>query len=72
MALGRVLRCQRKLARMTQEELGLTADVQRNFVSEIERGQKQASVVTLFKLATALRLEPHEFVRLISEEMKPR
>jgi DNA-binding XRE family transcriptional regulator len=68
-AFGRVLREQRKQARLTQEQLALTADLQRNYVSELERGEKQASVVTLFKLTTALRVAPHEFVRLLSGEL---
>jgi DNA-binding XRE family transcriptional regulator len=70
-ALGRVLRQQRKSAQLTQEQLGLAANLQRNYVSELERGEKQASVVTLFKLAWALRLAPHELVRLVAEETKP-
>jgi transcriptional regulator with XRE-family HTH domain len=69
-AFGRVLRQQRKQARLTQEELALMADLQRNYVSELERGLKQSSVVTLFKLALALRVSPHEFVRLLSQELK--
>jgi transcriptional regulator with XRE-family HTH domain len=69
-AFGRVLRQQRKQARLTQEQLALTADLQRNFVSELERGQKQASVMTLFKLASALHVAPHEFVKLLSSELQ--
>lgn len=69
-AFGRVLRQQRKQARLTQEQLGLAADIQRNYVSELERGHKQASVVTLFKLTAALQLAPAEFVALISGELE--
>ena len=69
-AFGRVLRQQRKQAQLTQEQLALMADLQRNYVSELERSQKQASVVTLFKLAAALRVPPHEFVRLLSKELE--
>lgn len=68
-AFGRVLRQQRIQAQLTQEQLALMADVQRNYVSELERGLKQASVITLFKLASALGVPPHEFVRLLSEEV---
>ena len=66
---GRVLRQQRLQAKLTQEQLALAADLQRNYVSELERARKQASVVTLFKLAAALRVPPHEFVRLVSREL---
>jgi len=69
-AFGRVLRQQRKEARLSQEQLALIADLQRNYVSELERGKKQASVVTLFKLTSALRISPHEFVRLLSCELE--
>jgi transcriptional regulator with XRE-family HTH domain len=69
-AFGRVLLQQRKQARLTQEPLVLTADLQRNYVSELERGQKQASVMTLFKLASALDVAPHELVRLLSCELQ--
>ncbi|GHU06482.1 hypothetical protein FACS1894158_13020 [Betaproteobacteria bacterium] len=68
-AFGRVLRQQRKQARLTQEQLALTADLQRNYVSELERGQKQASLMTLFKLASALDVAPHELVRLLFMEL---
>jgi len=68
-AFGRALRQQRKLARLTQEQLGLTAGLQRNYVSELERGLKQASVVTLFKLAEAMQLLPEDFTRHITREL---
>jgi transcriptional regulator with XRE-family HTH domain len=68
-AFGRVLRQQRRQARLTQEQLALTADLQRNYVSELERGQKQASLMTLFKLASALDVAPHELVRLLFVEL---
>jgi transcriptional regulator with XRE-family HTH domain len=68
-AFGRVLYRQRRQVRLTQEQLALTADLQRNFISELERGQKQASMMTLFKLASALHIAPHEFVRLFSNEL---
>jgi transcriptional regulator with XRE-family HTH domain len=71
-AFGRVLRQQRKQARLTQEQLALAADLQRNFVSELERGQKQASMMTLFKLASALQVTPHEFVRQLQETVDER
>jgi transcriptional regulator with XRE-family HTH domain len=66
-AFGSVLRQQRKQAQLTQEQLALAADLQRNYVSELERGQKQASMMTLFKLASALQVAPHEFVRQLQE-----
>lgn len=67
---GQVLRRVRRDALMTQEQLGLEADLQRNFISELELGRKQPSVVTLFKLTRALGVSPEKFVSLMSKELK--
>lgn len=53
-AFGKVLREARKKAGLTQEQLGLEADLERNFVSMLELGQRQPSLTTLIKLAKAL------------------
>lgn len=41
---------------MSQEQLGLESDVQRNFISLIELGQNQPTITTVFKLAKALNV----------------
>ena len=50
-AFGRVLREQRIAAGVSQEALALSADVDRTFVSQIERGIRQPTLTTLCKLA---------------------
>ena len=62
LAFGKVLRHRRKEAGLTQEQLALEADVQRNYVSLIERGIHQPTIVVLFKLASALRCQPSVLV----------
>jgi transcriptional regulator with XRE-family HTH domain len=61
-AFGQVLRKHRLAAGMSQEQLGLEADVQRNFISLIETGQNQPTITTIFKLAVALNLKPSKLV----------
>lgn len=51
---GRVLREQRLAVDLSQETLALNADVDRTFVSQMERGIRQPTLTTLFKLAGAL------------------
>ena len=68
-AFGRVLRQLRTAAGMTQEQLGLKADLQRKFISVLERGEKQPSLLTLFKLAAALDIKPGALVALIDAEI---
>lgn len=57
-AFGEVLREFRKEAGLTQEGLALEAEVERNYVSLIERGINQPAVRIIFKLATALQTTP--------------
>jgi len=57
-AFGQVLRRVRKDAGLTQEQLALEAEVERNFVSLIERGINQPTIRVLFKLAKALGTTP--------------
>jgi transcriptional regulator with XRE-family HTH domain len=73
-ALGRALRGLRQAAGMSQEQLGLEAGVQRNFISLIERGENQPTVTTIFKLAGALGVRASDLVVAAELEMvaKPR
>ena len=54
LAFSKILRERRKQAGLTQEKLALEADVQRNYVSLIERGVHQPTINIIFKLAAAL------------------
>ncbi|WP_374439777.1 helix-turn-helix domain-containing protein [Pseudomonas panipatensis] len=61
-AFGRALRQKRKEAGLTQERLAHEADVQRNYVSLIERGVNQPTITIIFKLANALGCTPAALV----------
>ena len=68
LAFGHVLRQRRREAGLTQEQLALEADVQRNYVSLIERGVNQPTIAVLFKLAHALKCRPSTLILLVEEE----
>jgi transcriptional regulator with XRE-family HTH domain len=53
-AFGQVLRELRKQKGLSQEQLALDADLQRNYVSLLERGLNSATLKTLFKLSPIL------------------
>lgn len=57
--LGKNVRRYRKLKDMTQEQLALEADMERSYVSDLERGQRNPSVRALGRLAEALKVPPH-------------
>jgi transcriptional regulator with XRE-family HTH domain len=59
---GQVLREQRNTRGFSQEELALAADVDRTFVSQMERGIRQPTITTLMKLANALGIQPSTLV----------
>lgn len=68
-AFGKVLRFLRKQAGLSQEQLALTAGIERNFVSLIERGVNQPTIRVIFKLATPLGVAPSELVRLVELQL---
>lgn len=57
-AFGKVLRALRTQAGYSQEQLALDADLQRNYISLLERGVNSASIKTLYKLASVLQTSP--------------
>jgi transcriptional regulator with XRE-family HTH domain len=54
MVLGEELRKARLGAGLTQEELAFKADVSRNYISLLERGEKSPTVQLLLRLCKAL------------------
>ena len=66
---GKVLRKLRKDAGLTQEELGLEADLQRNYISSLELGEKQPTITSIFKIASALKIKPGKLVSLVDEAL---
>ena len=66
---GRVVRRLRKEAGLTQEALGLAAQLQRKYISSIELGEKQPSLLSILKLATALNTRPGPLLDLVDEEL---
>jgi transcriptional regulator with XRE-family HTH domain len=57
--LGENVRYHRKLKGMTQEQLALESDMERSYVSDLERGTRNPSVRALGRIAKALQIEPH-------------
>jgi transcriptional regulator with XRE-family HTH domain len=57
--LGVNVRHHRKLKGMTQEQLAVAAGMERSYVSDLERGTRNPSVLALGRLADALGIEPH-------------
>lgn len=65
---GEVLRRLRKEAGLSQEQLAFEAEIERNFVSLIERGVNQPTIRVIFKLAKALNTQPSTMLALVEQE----
>jgi transcriptional regulator with XRE-family HTH domain len=61
-AFGAVLRDCRQKAGISQEALADSAEVDRTYVSLLERGLRQPTLETLFRLARALSVSPATLV----------
>lgn len=54
--LGERIRAERKKAKLSQEKLAEKADLNRNYIGEIERAEKKITIETLWRIARALNL----------------
>lgn len=70
-AFGKVLRDLRKSRGLSQEALAHEAELQRNFVSLLERGYNQPSINTLWKLAGALQVRPSTLIKAVERVIVP-
>ena len=62
-AFGEVLRERRDRAGLSQEVLADMAGLHRNYVGQLERGQKSPSLGAIAVLARALETKPHLLIQ---------
>ena len=60
--LGDSIRQHRKRSGLSQEKLAEKADLHHNYVGEIERGEKAATIDTMLKIAKALGIRVRDLV----------
>ena len=60
--LGDAVRAERRKLHYSQEKLAEKAGVTRNYIGDIERGEKKVTVETLAKIAKALRRRVRDLV----------
>lgn len=69
---GEVLRVYRKKRGFTQEQLAELTDLHDRYISLMERGLRQPTLTTIFKLAQALEISPQELLRLVERNYQKR
>ena len=58
---GERLKACRKKKGLSQEELGFKSSLHRTYISEVERGRRNISIVNIARIAKALGLKIKEF-----------
>jgi transcriptional regulator with XRE-family HTH domain len=66
---GKVLRTLRENKNLSQEKLAEYCDLDRTYISMLERGLRQPTISTIFKIADALDISPSELVKKVELEI---
>lgn len=66
---GAVIRRLRLQQGLTQEKLAVSANLERTFISMLERGIKQPSLNTISNLATAFGVKNYQLLQLVEQEI---
>ena len=66
---GTVLRELRENKKLSQEKLAEFCDLDRTYISLLERGLRQPTLTTLFKLSDALNIKPSELIELVDVKL---
>lgn len=69
-AFGVVLRSKRKKADISQEKLAHIAALDRSYVSLLERGLRGPTINTLLIIASALNIDPIDFLKDVLAKME--
>ena len=68
-AIGRTIKKLRKEKKLSQEVLSGFADIARSHLAMIESGSKQPNFETIWKIASAFGILPHQLVEMIEDEI---
>jgi transcriptional regulator with XRE-family HTH domain len=61
-AFGKILRQHRKKVGVSQEQLANLANLDRTYISLLERGKRQPSLKTIFLISSVLNILPSELI----------
>jgi len=66
---GNVLRELRDENNISQEKLAEYCDLDRTYISLLERGLRQPTITTIFKLAKALNISPSALIEKVERQI---
>ncbi|MCE4564357.1 helix-turn-helix transcriptional regulator [Maribellus sp. CM-23] len=65
---GKVIRELREEKKLSQEKLAELCDLDRTYISLLERGLRQPTITTIFKLGKALGISPSKLVEQVEDK----
>lgn len=69
-AFGKAIRVVRSTEGLSQEQLGELADLHRTYIGDIERGQRNVSLINMVKIADALKVKLCVLVRRMEKYLE--
>lgn len=61
--LGQVIREKREAKNLTQVQVAEKAQLDRNYIGMVERGERNPSYLSLFKIANALDMQVYQLIK---------
>jgi transcriptional regulator with XRE-family HTH domain len=69
-AFGAVIRELRKKSGRSQEDIAFDSALDRSFISLLETGRQQPSLITIFQLAKALGVSPSQIISSVEDKLR--
>ena len=69
-AFGEVIRELRKQKKFSQEDVAHESGLDRSFISLLETGRQQPSLITIFQLAKAFGVSPAQLITSVEEKLR--
>lgn len=66
---GTVLQEYRLNSKMSQEELAFNSELDRTYISLLERGKRKPTINTVFALSKALKINPSQLIKELEEKL---
>lgn len=67
--VGKHLKEIRILKGLSQEELSLQAGLDRSYISMVERGKRNPTLLVIFKICEVLSIPPHTLIKNIEKDL---
>ena len=66
---GNILKLERQNRKLSQEKLAFGSDLDRTYISLLERGLRQPTLISIFNISNALDVNPSYLVSKVEDEI---